>query len=150
MILTLGFMDLPRPVGAALARPVVDLVINGVEAAPVRCLLDTGAANSRLPASIAPQVGVELAAVEASPPIVVGGVRTVPHEVQVSLSCAGHAWTATVSFCDPDFAGFGLAGLRGFFDHIHCCVDGYLGSVELEPHEDRLHRMRLSSGGPFN
>lgn len=37
------------------------------------------------------------------------------------------------------FAGLGLAGLRGFFDRIHCCVDGYLGQVELESHDDRLH-----------
>ena len=65
----------------------------------------------------------------------------------VSLACAGFEWQATVSFCTPDFAGFGLAGLRGFFDKIYVGIDGYVQLVELEPHDDRLGRLNLDSTG---
>jgi hypothetical protein len=55
--------------------------------------------------------------------------------------------TALVSFCMPDFAGLGLAGLQGFFDKIYVGVDGYLQLVELEPHDHRLRRLGLDSAG---
>ena len=76
-----------------------------------------------------------------------GGVRTHAYDVEVQLACAGYSWSETVSFCDPHYAGFGLAGLQGFLDRIHVCVDGYLGEVELEPHEDRVHRLGENGGG---
>lgn len=146
MILTLQFAQFPRPGGGSTARPAVDLVVNGVEEAPVRCLLDTGAAHVRLPASIAADLGVDLSRAEPGAMLLLGGVRTRAYDVEVALACAGYSWSTTVSFCDPDYAGFGLAGLVGFFDRIHVCVDGYLGEVQLEPHEDRLHRLRLNGG----
>ncbi len=147
MILRLEFVRLPQPRGPSLARPAVDLVVNGVHEAPLRCLLDTGAAGTRLPASAADSFGVDLDDAQVGAALVIGGVRTVPYDADVSLSCAGHEWSATVSFCAPDFAGFGLVGLGGFFDQIHVCVDGYLGQVDLEPHGDRLDRLGLDSRG---
>lgn len=130
-----------------MARPAVDLVVNEVEEAPVRCLLDTGAGQVRLPASIAADLGVDLSGAEPGAMLLLGGVRTRAYDVEVALACAGYSWLATVSFCDPDYAGFGLAGLVGFFDRLHVCVDGYLGEIQLEPHEDRLHRHLLNGGG---
>lgn len=147
MILSLGFAQLPMPHGRALACPVVDLMVNGVEEAPLRCLIDTGAASVRLPGSTAATLGVDLGDVTPSPPHVIGGTRTLLYDVDLPLSCAGYDWHATVSFCVPDFAGFGLAGIRGFFDKIYVGVDGYLQVVELEPHEDRLERLGLDSTG---
>ena len=49
------------PRGGAVACPVVDLTINGVDEAPIRCLLDTGAGGIRLPGSTAEAFGVGLA-----------------------------------------------------------------------------------------
>jgi len=132
--------------GAAVC-PVVDLAINGIDEAPLRCLIDTGAPGVRLPGSVAAALGVDLADVDPGPPHVIGGTETLLYDADVSLACAGVEWQATVSFCTPDFAGFGLAGLRGFFDKIHVSVDGYLQLVELEPHEDRLTRLGLDSTG---
>jgi len=80
-------------------------------------------------------------------PHLIGGTETLLHEAGVDLACAGYEWQATVSFCIPGFAGFGLAGLRGFFDKIHVGVDGYLQVVHLEPHDDRLERLGLDSPG---
>ena len=147
MILRVQFAELPAPRGGAIARPVADITINGVDEAPLRCLIDSGAFGVRLPASIAAPLGVDLANVEPGPPHVIGGIRVLPYDVDVSLACAGHEWQTTVSFCSPDFAGFGIAGLRGFFNKVHVSIDGYLEVVDLEPHDDRLQRLGLGSDG---
>jgi hypothetical protein len=151
VILTVEFVRLPLPRGEAMARPVADIAINGVDEAPLRCLIDSGAVGVRLPASIATALGVDLTDVEPGPPHVIGGTRVLPYDVDVSLACAGYEWQTTVSFCSPDFAGFGVAGLRGFFDKIHVSIDGYMQVVDLEPHDDRLERLGLSSdGSPYS
>jgi hypothetical protein len=147
VILTVQFAELPVPRGGAIARPVADVTINGVDEAPLRCLIDSGALGVRLPASIAAPLGVDLTGVEPGPPHVIGGNRVLPYDVDVSLACAGYQWQTTVSFCSPDFAGFGVAGLRGFFDKIHVSIDGHLEVVDLEPHDDRLERLGLGSDG---
>jgi len=147
VILRIGFAHLPLPRGDAIARPVVDLTINNVDEAPLRCLIDTRAAGIRLPASTAAALGVDLAHVQPGPPHVIGGTRIRPYDVVASVACAGYEWRATVSFCEPDFAGFGVAGLGVFFDKIHVGIDGYLEVVDLEPHDDRLERLGLGSEG---
>ena len=147
MILTVDFAQLPMPRGGTVARPVVDLTVNGVDEAPLRCMIDTGAGGVRLPGSAADALGVDLSDVEPGPPHIIGGTETHLYDADVSLACAGFEWQATVSFCMPDFAGFGLAGLRGFFDKIYVGLDGYLQVVELEPHDDRLRRLGLDSTG---
>ena len=147
MILTVEFAYLPMPRGGAVACPVVDLTINGVDEAPLRCLLDTGASGVRLPGSTAEAFGVDLTSAEPGPLHVIGGAETRLYETEVELACAGYEWHAQVSFCRPDVAGFGLAGLRGFFDKIYVGVNGYLEVVELEPHEDRLGRLGLDAYG---
>src|SRR5215469_589461 len=140
MILTVEFAQLQMPRGGPVSFPVVDLTVNGVDVAPIRCLIDTGASGIRLPGSTAEAFGLDLADTTPGPPHVIGGTQIRPYELDVSLACAGFEWRAAVSFCVPDFAGFGLAGLRGFFDEIHVGVDGYLEVVELEPHDDSLER----------
>jgi hypothetical protein len=147
VILSVEFAHLPMPRGGGLACPVVDLTINGVVEAPLRCLIDTGAAGVRLPGSTAEVLGVDLSGAIPGPPHLIGGTETLLHEADVELACAGYEWQATVSFCVPDFAGFGLAGIRGFFDKIYVGVDGYLQVVQLEPHDDRLERLGLDSAG---
>ena len=147
MILTVEFAQLPMPRGGFVACPVVDLTVNGVDEAPLRCMIDTGAGRVRLPGSSAQALGVDISDVEPGPPHIIGRTETHLYDADVSLACAGFEWQATVSFCKPDFAGFGLAGLRGFFDKIHVGVDGYLQLVALEPHDDRLRRLRLDSAG---
>jgi hypothetical protein len=147
MILTVEFAQLPMLRGGTVACPVVDLTVNGVDEAPLRCMIDTGAGGVRLPGSTAEALGVDLSDVDPGPPHIIGGTETHLYDAEVSLACAGFEWQATVSFCTPDFAGFGLAGLRGFFDKIYVGLDGDLQVVELEPHDDRLRRLGLDSTG---
>ncbi len=122
-------------------------LVVGEDAGDVAAGRNTGAARVRLPGSSAEALGVDLSDVEPGPPHVIGGTETHLYEADVSLACAGVEWQATVSFCTPDFAGFGLAGLRGFFDTIYVGIDGYVQLVELEPHDDRLRRLNLDSTG---
>jgi hypothetical protein len=150
MILTVEFAQLQMPRGGTVAFPVVDLTVNGVDVAPIRCLIDTGASGVRLPGSTAEAFGVDLNQRDPGPPHIIGGTQTRLYETGVSLACAGFEWQAPVSFCVPDFAGFGLAGLRGFFDKIHVGIDGYLEVVELEPRDDRLGRLGLDATGRPN
>jgi hypothetical protein len=55
-----------------------------------------------------------------------------PAQLGLPHAPAGHGQRLLPS-PSADFAGFGLAGLRGFFDKIYVGLDGYLQVVELEP-----------------
>jgi len=48
--------------GVQTPRPVVDIALEGLEAAPIECLLDTGALRTRMSAELAPLAGIELPA----------------------------------------------------------------------------------------
>jgi len=54
-------LALPSASGGALTpRPVVDIALEGLDVAPVACLLDTGALRTRMSAELAPLAGIEL------------------------------------------------------------------------------------------
>ena len=56
-----AFRALPAASGGVLTpRPVVDIALEGLEAAPIACLLDTGALRTRMSAELAPLAGIEL------------------------------------------------------------------------------------------
>src|ERR1035437_9652969 len=55
------FRALPAASGGELTpRPVVDIALEGLPAAPMECLLDTGALRTRMSAELAPLAGIEL------------------------------------------------------------------------------------------
>ena len=55
------FRALPAASGGELTpRPVVDIALEGLLAAPMECLLDTGALRTRMSAELAPLAGIEL------------------------------------------------------------------------------------------
>ena len=56
------FRALPAATGGLLTpRPVIDIALEGLEAAPMGCLLDSGALRTRMSAELAPLAGIELA-----------------------------------------------------------------------------------------
>lgn len=117
------------PTGSA-SRPVVDPVIEGLEEAPQRCLVDTGAQGIRLSAELAEALGIEL---EGEPNrIALGGALIDGWEVAVRLALTVNGerveWEAPVSFCAPWNRAFGLAGLRGFLD----CFDVTVRAADEE------------------
>lgn len=131
------FRALPAASGGELtARPVVDIALEGLLAAPIECLLDTGALRTRVSAELAPLAGIELddALTEE---FFVAGRRTVGMFARVALTITDgtdeHSWDAPIWFCDPWPHPFGLAGLEGFLHHFVVTVSAYHGYLDVEP-----------------
>ena len=128
--------------GIQTPRPVVDIALEGLEAAPIGCLLDTGALRTRMSAELAPLAGVELSG-DLTEEFYVGGLKTTGTLARVDLTVTEGAdefsWDAPVWFCDPWLYPFGLAGLEGFLQHFLVTIHAYDGYLEIEP-EPRLKR----------
>ena len=136
-----AFRELPSASGGALTpRPVVDIALEGLEVAPVACLLDTGALRTRMSAEIAPLAGIELTG-DLTEEFYIGGLKTAGALARVTLTVTSDtdefSWDAPVWFCDPWPHPFGLAGLEGFLHHFVVTVNAYNGYLEVEP-EPRL------------
>jgi len=131
------FREIPDPGQAtARARPIIDVVLEGLEIAPQACLLDSGATAIRFGAEIADLCGVDLSGA-AEKRIAVGGALVDARMAQVSLLVGdeddAYTWTAPVWFCEPWTPGFGLLGLTGFFDHFVVTIAAYEERIELMP-----------------
>jgi hypothetical protein len=134
------FRAFPAAGGGQLTpRPIVDIALEGLEAAPVACLLDTGALRTRMSAELAELAGIDLTANPVSEPVAVGGVHTVCRLARVTLAVATegeeHSWDASVWFCDPWPFAFGLAGLEGFLYHFRVTISAYHEYLDLLPEE---------------
>ena len=131
------FRALPAASGGALTpRPVVDIALEGLTAAPIGCLLDTGALRTRMSAELAPLAGVELDNALTEEFYVVG-FRTIGVLARVSLTVTDgtndYSWDAPVWFCDPWPHPFGLVGLEGFLHYFLVTIRAYDGYLEIEP-----------------
>ena len=131
------FRTLPAASGGTLTpRPVVDIALDGLEAAPIECLLDTGALRTRMSAEFAPLAGIELSG-ELAEEFYVGGVKTLGTMARVNLMVTDgtdeFSWDAPVWFCEPWPHPFGLAGLEGFLRHFLVTIHAYHEYLEIEP-----------------
>jgi hypothetical protein len=132
-----GFRDFPDPGGGVIRpRPIVDVVVEGLDLAPQACLLDSGASAVRFGLHVAELSGVDLADAPTSR-VGIGGavveVRMAEVDLRVSDGTDSHAWHAPVWFCDPWTPAFGLLGLTGFFDQFEVALASYEERIELEP-----------------
>ena len=131
------FRALPAASGGALTpRPVVDIALEGITAAPIGCLLDIGALRTCMSAELAPLAGVELDNASTEE-FYVAGLKTVGALARVTLTVTDetdeHSWDAPVWFCDPWPHPFGLAGLEGFLHHFLVTIRAYDGYLDIEP-----------------
>ena len=128
-----SFQALPGDTGRA--RPVVDLVVEGLELAPQACLLDTGASEIRMGHHVAELAGIDLSDATEDE-IAVGGLQTTGRSASVQLELRqgkeSHTWAPTVYFCDPWPWAFGLLGLGGL-DPFLVSINTYEEWVELHP-----------------
>jgi hypothetical protein len=132
-----AFRDVPEPGGARLrARPIVDVVVEGLELAPQACLLDSGATAIRMGSHVAELAGVDLAGAPTTQ-LAVGGIRVTgrmePVTLEIGDGTEQHRWEAPVWFCDDWTPAFGLLGLTGFFDHFDVSISAYDERFELRP-----------------
>ena len=132
-----AFRELPAAGGGVLTpRPVVDIALEGLGAAPVGCLLDTGALRTRMSAELAPLAGIDLSGARTEG-FFIGGLNTTGALARVSLTMTDGAdefsWDAPVWFCDPWPHPFGLAGLEGFLHHFTVTIRAYDGYLDIVP-----------------
>jgi hypothetical protein len=132
-----AFRELPAAGGGVLTpRPVVDIALEGLDAAPVGCLLDTGALRTRMSAELAPLAGIELSGA-LTEDFFTGGFKTAGALARVNLTVTDGAdefsWDAPVWFCQPWPHPFGLAGLEGFLHHFIVTIRAYAGYLDIEP-----------------
>lgn len=123
------FRELPAAgAGDLTPRPVVDVWLEGIEQAPIACLVDTGALRTRLPADLAEIAGIDLSHVQRERVALAGTtVNAAAARVTLRLETPDDAeeWDAPVWFCDPWPFGFGLLGLDGFLCRFRVTVSGY-------------------------
>jgi hypothetical protein len=131
------FRQLPAAGGGDLTpRPVVDVWLEGIEAVPLGCLLDSGALRTRFSAELAEIAGIDLTGAPREP-FAVGPVRGEAAAVRTTLKVAvgedAHEWDASVWFCDPWPFPFQLLGLDGFFQHFRVTISAYREWVDCRP-----------------
>ena len=131
------FRELPAAGGGVLTpRPVVDIALEGLDAAPVGCLLDTGALRTRMSAELASLAGIGLSGA-LTEDFFIAGLNTTGALAHVSLTVTDGAdefsWDAPVWFCDPWPHPFGLAGLEGFLHHFIVTIRAYDGYLDIQP-----------------
>jgi hypothetical protein len=118
------------------ARPILDVVIEGLSVAPQACLVDSGATAIRLGIDIAELCGIDLSGAQTRE-VAAGGARMTGHLAEVGLRIAdsqdAYEWIAPVWFCEPWAPAFGLLGLTGFFDHFEVTIASYEERLELTP-----------------
>lgn len=133
-----AFRELPVPSGIR-ARPILDVVVEGLELAPQACLLDSGATAVRMGAHVAEIAGIDLDGAPTTD-LAVGGALVTGRMAEVSLAigegATAHRWDAPVWFCEPWTPGFGLLGFTGFFDQFVVTIAAYDESFELRPVSD--------------
>jgi hypothetical protein len=132
-----SFREIPEPGRDAVRpRPIVDVVIEGLEIAPQACLLDSGATAVRLGAYVAELCGIDISSAPQKQ-IAVGGALVTARMAEVGLRIAdaheAYEWSAPVWFCEPWVPAFGLLGLTGFFDHFEVTIAAYEERIELTP-----------------
>lgn len=131
------FRELPGPrPDTVRARPVVDVVVEGLDIAPQACLLDSGATAIRFGAYVAELCGVDLSDAPTTRLAVGGGLvtaRMAEVDLLVADREASHRWNAPAWFCEPWTPAFGLLGLTGFFDQFEVTIAAYDEFLELTP-----------------
>jgi len=131
------FRDIPVPgTGGVRPRPIIDVVIDGLDIAPQACLLDSGATAVRLGAHVADICGIDLRNAPESR-LAVGGAVAIARMAEVTLEIADGsercAWSAPVWVCDHWTPSCGLLGLSGFFDHFTVTIAVCEEWLELTP-----------------
>jgi len=131
------FREIPEPGSDVVRpRPIVDVVVEGLDVAPQACLIDSGATAVRFGLYVAELCGVDLSDAPSTR-LAVGGALVTARLAEVSLLLTdgedSHEWSAPVWFCDPWKPAFGLLGLTGFFDQFEVTIASYDERLDLTP-----------------
>jgi hypothetical protein len=118
------------------ARPIVDLVVEGLDIAPQACLLDTGATAIRLGAHVAELCGIDTTK-SLDTKLAVGGslvtARMAIASLEVTSATDTHGGAHQYVSASPGRRHSDSLGLTGFFDHFHVTIAAYEEWLELTP-----------------
>jgi len=130
-VVTFPFRELPDD-GSGWPRPALDLDVGCGAPVRVRCLVDSGAMNTLLPAWVADLAGIDCA---DAPTVTlgVGGSGVIARMVPTVLTVDGLSWEAEVGFCDPWRRSWGLLGQRSFFRYFTVTFRTADFALDLEP-----------------
>ncbi len=130
------FKELPAAGGGTLTpRPIVDLWVEGIDVAPLGCLIDTGALRTRFTRELADLAGIEPDESQTEEFALGGNVtRGAPARVSLRMESGAeeHWWDAPVWFCEPWPFGFQLLGLDGFLRHFRVTISAYHEWLDCE------------------
>ncbi|MGH9009397.1 MAG: retropepsin-like aspartic protease [Acidimicrobiia bacterium] len=119
---------------ASVARPVIDIVVEGMVEAELRCIVDSGSVHTLMPAWVAAEAGVALAGADELH-LLLGGTAVIARFAAVQLTIGDHRWEAPVGFCDPWPYGWGLLGQASFFRFFVVTFRAADWELEIEPVE---------------
>lgn len=124
------FLELPGE--PSIARPAIPVTVEGLESAPQRCLVDTGALRNLFGSWLAEAAAVSL---EGAPEeqFAVGGVTTTGRMVRLDLALDRWRFDAAVWFCDPWPFAFNLLGQEGFLRLFRVTLSAAQGWLDCEP-----------------
>jgi hypothetical protein len=117
---------------ANIARPVFDIVVEGMVEAELRCLVDSGSLHTLMPTWVATEAGVALASADEHH-LVLGGSAVTGRFATVHLTVGDHRWEAPVGFCDPWPYGWGLLGQASFFRFFVVTFRAADWELEIQP-----------------
>lgn len=130
------FRELPGPEQSVRPRPIVDIVVEGLDVAPQACLLDSGATAIRFGSYVADLCGLDLSHAPSTQ-LGVGGGFVTARMANVGLRLTdgqdSYEWNAPVWFCEPWTPAFGLLGLTGFFDQFEVTIASHQERIDLTP-----------------
>ena len=126
-----AFKEMPGDPGGQ-PRPIVPVVVEGLQEAPFYCLADSGSMHNRFALWVAEMCGIDVRGARDEV-IGIGGSTTVARTVPVRLSAAGLTWEAPVSFCEPWPRAFQILGQEGFFRWFDVRIRAADHTIDLEP-----------------
>jgi hypothetical protein len=113
-------------------RPLLDVVVGDVESVRMKCLVDSGAIHTVVPAWAADLAGIDLSGGDVRY-LSVGGSSVEARFVAVRMTAAGLTWDAPVGFCDAWPYAWGLLGHDSFFRWFTVTFRAMDLEFEIEP-----------------
>ncbi len=114
-------------------RPMVPVVVEGLERAPQLCLIDTGSLHNRFALWVAEAAGIELG--DNIQSLALGGFQTEARAATIQLGIEGATWNAPVYFCDPWPLAFHILGQEGFLQWFKVTVRAAHYQVDVVPEQ---------------
>lgn len=125
-------MKYPFLPDGSVERPIIDFRIGDSRPIKLLGLVDSGAVATRVNASVALALDIDLST-GADAEFRVAGGEYAGKVVNVPLTVGRIVWTAPVCFVDGWDFSYQLLGLRGFFDRWVVRIDAAEGITQLQP-----------------